>query len=111
MMNLAEAWGLRTDGSNPCRHVKKYREDKRERFLVREELQRLGAALDAAERSQTETPFAVAAIGLLILTGARLMEILTLRWDHVDRIHPAVPAPPSAISWTRHRLRVALLSH
>ena len=40
MSNLAEAWGLRPDGSNPCRHVKKYREDKRERYLTNEELQR-----------------------------------------------------------------------
>jgi integrase len=84
MMNLAEAWGLRTDGSNPCRHVKKYREHKRERYLTREELHRLGAVLDEAERSQTEGPFALAAIGLLALTGARLSEILTLRWDYVD---------------------------
>ena len=33
MFNLAEIWGLRPDGSNPCRHVPKYREKKRERFL------------------------------------------------------------------------------
>ena len=33
MLNLAEQWGLRSDGSNPCRHVKKFREAKRERFL------------------------------------------------------------------------------
>ena len=84
MINLAEGWGLRPDGSNPCRHVKKYREDKRERYLSREELRRLGAALAEAQASETESPFAVAAIGLLILTGARLMEILTVRWDYVD---------------------------
>ena len=33
MMNRAEAWDLHPDGSNPCRHVKRYREEKRERFL------------------------------------------------------------------------------
>src|SRR4051812_36807861 len=38
MFNLAEQWGLRPDGTNPCRHVKKYREHKRERFLTAEEL-------------------------------------------------------------------------
>jgi integrase len=84
MMNLAEAWGLRTEGANPCRHVKKYPENKRERYLSREELQRLGAALDDARRNDTETPFVIAAIGLLALTGARLSEILTLRWGYVD---------------------------
>jgi hypothetical protein len=34
MMNLAEEWGLRTDGRNPCRHVKKFREVKRERYVA-----------------------------------------------------------------------------
>lgn len=33
MFNLAEAWGIRPDGSNPCRHVVKYREHARERML------------------------------------------------------------------------------
>ena len=34
LFNLAEEWGLRDDGSNPTRHVKKYPENKRERYLV-----------------------------------------------------------------------------
>ena len=84
MMNLAEEWGLRPDGSNPVRHIKKYREEKRERYLNREELQRLGAVLADAQINSTESPFAIAAIGLLVLTGARLNEILTLRWGYVD---------------------------
>ena len=29
MFNLAEMWGLRQDGSNPRKHVKKYPEEKR----------------------------------------------------------------------------------
>jgi integrase len=95
MMNLAEAWGLRADGSNPCRHVKKYREDKRERYLTKEELQRLGAALDDAKQNQTESPFVIAAIGLLVLTGARLTEILTLRWDYVDLENRVLRLPDS----------------
>ena len=71
MMNLAEAWGLRSDGSNPCRHVKKYREEKRERYLTKEELRRLGVTLADAERRKTESPFALTAIGLLTLTVRR----------------------------------------
>src|SRR5262249_12315997 len=84
MMNLAEAWGLRPDGSNPCRHAKKYREDKRERYLTKEELQRLGAVLADAQTKAIESPFAIAAIGLLVLTGARLTGILNLRWECGD---------------------------
>jgi len=84
MLNLAEEWGLRPDGSNPCRRVKKYREVKRERYLTVEELRLLGTVLSDAQANRTETPFTLAAIGLLILTGARLMEIQTLRREHVD---------------------------
>ena len=36
--NWAEKHGLRPDGSNPCRHVEKYREGRRERFLSQVEL-------------------------------------------------------------------------
>ena len=45
MFSLAEIWGLRPDGSNPCRHVKRYKESKRERFLSPEETERLGEVL------------------------------------------------------------------
>lgn len=94
MFNLAEVWGLRQDGSNPCRHVSKYREVKRERYLSTEELTRLGRALDEAIRRQPdgqgnyvdapESAYVVAAFKLLILTGCRLSEIQYLKWDHVE---------------------------
>jgi integrase len=95
MMNLAEEWGLRPYGSNPCRHVTKFRELKRERYLTLEELHRLGTALTDAQASQTESPFVIAAVGLLILTGARLGEILTLRWDFVDLENRVLRLPDS----------------
>jgi integrase len=95
MMNVAEEWGLRPDGSNPCRHVKKYREVKRERYLTREELQRLGAVLADKETKATESPFVIAAIALLVLTGARLSEILTLRWAYVDLENGVLRLPDS----------------
>jgi len=84
MFNLAEVWGLRPDGSNPCLHVKKYVEQKRERFLGPDEFTALGQTLREVERDGSETPAAVAAIRLLMLTGCRLGEIMTLQWDHVD---------------------------
>jgi len=83
MFNLAEIWGLRPDGSNPCRHVRKYAERKRERFLSDEEFARLGEVLIEVERDRTETQSAVNAIRLLMLTGCRLGEIMTLEWAHV----------------------------
>lgn len=82
--NWAEKQGLRPDGSNPCRHIEKYRERKRERFLSQEEFTRLGEALAKAEREKLASPWVIAAIRLLVLTGARLTEIRALRWDEVD---------------------------
>ena len=84
MMNLAERWGLRPDGSNPVRHVERNRERARERFLSEAELGRLGDALAEAEQMGTETPENIAAIRLAVLTGARRGEILGLRWDWID---------------------------
>lgn len=84
MFNLAEVWGLRPDGSNPCLHVKKYVEQKRERFLTSKEFAALGAALREVEQDGSETQSAIDAIRLLSLTGCRLGEIMTLQWAHVD---------------------------
>ena len=84
MFHLAERWGWRPEGSNPCRHVDKYREQRRERFLSEAELARLGDSLTEAERNSSESAHAVAAIRLLIFSGARRGEILGLRWEHVD---------------------------
>jgi integrase len=80
MFNLAERWGLRPDGSNPCRHVEKFFERKRERMLSPAELARLGEALAAYDGS----PYVVAAVKLLVFTGARLGEVLGLQWAWID---------------------------
>lgn len=84
MMNLAELWGLRDRNSNPCEQVERYPEKKRERFLTRPELNRLGEALEAYEQTSQESLYAVAAFRLLLLTGCRLREIQTLQWEWVD---------------------------
>ena len=84
MFSLAEMWGIRPDGSNPCLHIKRYKEEKRERFLSAEEFARLGTVLDETLRDGSETRSAVVAIRLLMLTGCRLSEIQRLQWEHVD---------------------------
>ena len=84
VFNLAEAWGLRKDGANPCRFVEKCKEHKRERFLTEDEFRRLGQVLSEVEAEGSETLSAVTAIRLLMLTGCRLSEIQTLRWENVD---------------------------
>jgi len=82
-LNLAELWGYRPNHSNPCLHIKKYPEQKRERFLSQEEMTRLMIALEEEEKNSTN-PWAIYAIRLLLITGCRLNEILTLRWEEVD---------------------------
>ena len=106
--NCAEAWGMRPEFSNPVRGVKRYKENHRDRFLNDQELTRLGAVLNEAEklglpwaikapkakqkhlpkdamsRSTPVDPFVLAAIRLLLFTGARLSEVLSLEWRHVD---------------------------
>jgi integrase len=80
MFALAEKWGERPDGTNPCRYVEKYAERKRERMLSAEEFNRLADALRTSGRS----PYVTAAIKLLVFTGARLSEILGLKWEWID---------------------------
>jgi integrase len=48
------------------------------------EMYRLGAVLDDIDKKRGSTPWVTAAVRLLLLTGARLSEILTLKWTFVD---------------------------
>lgn len=95
MFNLAEMWGLRPDGSNPRKHLKKYPEEKRERFLSAAELRRVGEVLREMEDEGVELASAIAATRLLILTGCRLGEIMRLKWEYVDFHHSALHLPDS----------------
>lgn len=84
LLRCAEHWQMRPPQSNPCLFVRRYPERKRERYLTAEELARLGAAMQEAEACGTERPQALALVRLLLLTGARLGEIQTLRWEWID---------------------------
>jgi integrase len=80
MFTVAHTWGVRNDGVNPCWKVKRYKEEKRERYLTPEELARLGKVL----RESNSEREAINCIRLLLLTGCRLSEIQKLKWDYVD---------------------------
>lgn len=92
MFTLAEKWGLRQT-ANPTRFVDKYPERGRERFLSNQEYGRLFDAL--AQSEGREHPSVLACIRLLALTGARLSEILSLKWEWVDFERAALRLPDS----------------
>jgi len=95
MFNLAEMWGLRPDGTNPRKHIKKYPEEKRERFLSAAELRRVGEVLREMEQEGLELASAIVAVRLLTLTGCRLGEIMRLKWEYVNFAGRALRLPDS----------------
>lgn len=80
LFTFAEKVGERPDGSNPARHIERFEEDTRERMLSGQELACLGDALAETK----ESPYVVALIKILVFSGARLGEILSMRWEWVD---------------------------
>ncbi|WP_005031250.1 site-specific integrase [Holophaga foetida] len=90
MFNLA-AGPLKWIDSNPCNGVKKNRERKRRRYATPEEVARIAAALTRHDGLKTSNLPAVAFIKLLILTGARLGEIASARWDQVKGTKLVLP--------------------
>ncbi len=81
IMQFAVNRDMRKD--NPCRGIKRYKDKKIERFLSSQELVDLGNALAEAE-ADGFNPLAVSVIRMLLLTGARKSEIVTLEWSWVD---------------------------
>jgi integrase len=95
MMNFAEMEGIRPDKSNPTLHVPRNPEAKRERYLTNMELRELNQVLLKAEENSTELSSTIAAIRLLIATGARLSEVLGMRWDWIDLHRKRIYLPES----------------
>ena len=76
--------GLRPEGSNPCLGIRRYRRKGRARFLSDQEIRHLSARLSAHAET---APQQVAVVRLLLLTGCRKSEILTLRWSDYREGH------------------------
>jgi len=95
MMSLAETWGMRAPNSVPCQRVEKFKEEARRRYLNAAELARLGAAIKAGQETSDINVYIAAAIQLLLLTRARLNEMLSARWQWVDWDRRVINLPDS----------------
>ena len=95
LFSVAEAWGMRDMGSNPCKHVERFKERSRERYLTSAELGRLGEEIEKMLAAGEIYPEAAAAVRLLLLTGARLNEVLQARWAWVSFEKRTIMLPDS----------------
>jgi len=82
MMNLAEKWDYRPLNSNPCRHIDRYKENQRDVYLTMKQIEKVGFAFKEVE--QHHSVYMMAALKILLFTGRRTGEILTLRWEYLD---------------------------
>lgn len=102
----ARQWEMFTGQANPVDGLKLYREKKRTRYLRPEERVRLNAALEEAEQPwsankdrKNAPPLGrwshVYAVRLLLLTGFRQSEVLSLEWSWIDRERCIIFLPDS----------------
>lgn len=94
VLSYAETLDWRPVGSNPCRGVRHFKEEKRVRYLTAQELKRLGKVLADEEtlraKKDRENPAkwsrsARLLVELLLYTGLRPGEVLTMRWEDIDK--------------------------
>jgi integrase len=116
VLKAAYSWGGKQghvpEGINPASGIDRYKEEPRERFLTTDEMLSIGEAMIEAETIGLQvdagtakhapvgqrvvmSPYATAAVRLIMLTGARLREILHLRWTEVDLERGVLRLPDS----------------
>ncbi len=77
ILNRAIAWEY-LRGDNPAEHIRRFQETSRDRFLSKAELERFHLAL--AEEPELTRDFFL----MLLYTGARKGEVLSMTWADVD---------------------------
>ncbi|MBF8721826.1 tyrosine-type recombinase/integrase [Pseudomonas guariconensis] len=95
MFNLAEVWGYRSDGTNPCRHVPMYPNGKATHLISDEDMGRIFRQLDKLEAEGLENYVIPLAIRLQFEFAGRRSEIVGLQWDWVDLENRRVVWPDS----------------
>jgi len=90
LLSFGESRGLCT----PQRITLKPKASRRvQNFLKVRELKKLDAALVALVREEPENVLAYAALRLLLATGLRKMEVLSLEWSMIDLEHAVIHLP------------------
>ena len=84
LMNLAEAWEWRDQGTNPCRFIEKFGESARQRFLSGSEIAAIKTASTQLLLKKEITAHAACVLELLLHTGARSGELASAQWVWVD---------------------------
>ncbi|MCM1294161.1 MAG: site-specific integrase [Prevotella sp.] len=77
MLNMAVDWGLIS--SNPASHIRMYKETARDRFLQPSEISRFMDVLNASTNKKLKN-----FILLLLFSGQRKANILSLRWEYFN---------------------------
>ncbi len=95
LLSLAETWDWRAQGSNPCKKIERFAEKPRARFLNAKELHQVADAMQDLVGEGRLNPSAANAIELLLLSGARLNEVLKAEWSLVDYDNSVINVPDS----------------
>jgi integrase len=111
MFHKALQWGLRAkEASNPLEGVSEPKVNRRERLLTGGEIGTLMKVLYAAAADGSEHPQAVAAVCAVILTGARISELLTLRWQDIRRDEMELHLLDTKTGFSRRPISAAALA-
>jgi integrase len=111
MFHKALQWKLRArEAGNPLENVMEPKVARRERLLSGREIGALMKTLDAADSDGSEHPQITAAIRATILTGARISEVLNLRWQHIRRDEMELHLPDTKTGFSRRTISAAALA-
>jgi integrase len=111
MFRKALQWKLRQrEAGNPLESVTEPKVARRERLLTGGEIAALMKTLDAAETNITEHRQCLAAIRAAILTGARISELLTLRWQDIRRDEMELHLTDTKTGFSRRPISAAALA-
>jgi integrase len=111
MFAAAIRWRLRSRGlGNPLENVAEPKVSRRERLLTSDEVGALLRALDTLPADRRGQPQALAVLHLAILTGCRIRELLTLRWENVRRDEREIHLPDTKTGFSRRPISAAALT-